>query len=255
MSELAPPNQTVLPIEKGYPERQVLPDDQTSWERENLDYLPTLFPDAKRTSELLEAKGVVIPTLAEMLTVGSLSNRQAAEAYGENILSLRNPLGRTGINGTGIFWNAGDSAVADIAIGRKNEGALQLAFVYNRGKWSLPGGFLEKDEDTSNRTLAGLREGTEETGLDLFEVAYAAFQMTAVEVKPQSRRSVDFGFISNQVIGLLVPEGTIDETLQAGDDAEEAQWYTQAEITDLNMSSDHRRYANLAFDTFSRPIV
>lgn len=227
-------------------------DDQVSWDKENRDYTPPIVPDFRTAQEKLEAKGVLISDRVAFERIGMLSNRQAVETYGEAILDLRHPLGRTGLNGTGVFWNAGNSATADFALGRRTEQGLELALIYNRGRWGLPGGFLDPGEDADDRTAAGLRECCEETGLDLSPVAHMARPITEVHIKPQSKRSVDFGFISNQVIGLLLPKEAIDETLHASDDAEAANWFTVQEIADLpNVSPDHRGYIHAAAEAFS----
>lgn len=244
-------NQTILKTEKSYPPRQVLPDAQTSWEVENPEYRPAIVPDFDTTRQRLEDKGVVMTSAAELTVAGALSNRQAVEAYGEAILSLRHPLGRTGLTGTGGFWRAGNSATADFALGRMGADGLEMALVYNRDRWSLPGGFLEPDEDLHDRTEAGIRECCEETGLDLHPVAHLARPMTEVHIKPRSKRSLDFAFISNQVIGLLLPTDAIDEKLHASDDAEAAGWFDLPTIASMTVSVDHREYIQRAAQRFT----
>ena len=244
-------NQSTLSIEKGYPARVPVPDPLTSWGREYPGYLPNVFPDAPRTLDLLERKGLVIRTYKELGILGELSNRQAVDTYGDAVLNVRNPLGRTGINGTGIYYKAGKSTTADIAIMRATN-EPQIILVYNRGKWSLPGGFKEPG-DTDGLSIA-LREGQEETGLPLEDLDIRT--LIKSHTKGNSRRSTDLAYLSNTVATVTLPDPTLGEQLLAGEDAEDAKWFTATALAELvtqkQISVDHTSYAQQAFSNFVR---
>lgn len=68
-------------------------------------------------------------------------------------------------------WHWGDRGAAGVLIGRRKHGRVTRVLLHRRGegtlhagKWGIPGGALEADED--DRTAA-LREAVEETGIDV----------------------------------------------------------------------------------------
>jgi ADP-ribose pyrophosphatase YjhB (NUDIX family) len=83
---------------------------------------------------------------------------------------------------------------------------------YGTGRWGLPMGFIEHDEDF---LTAAIREVKEETGLD-------------VEIR--SILSVVSNFLSPRLhtLAIVLLARVVDGELQAGDDLEAAQWYPLA---------------------------
>ncbi len=248
-------NQTLLPIEKIYPPRFVLSDPLVSWDVEVSSYTPEVSPNFEQAAERLESHGVIVPSQLSFARLATLNNRQAIEQYGPGVISVRNPLGRTGINGTGIFYEAGESGVADMAILRRTKAdLLEVAMVFNRNKWSLPGGFVENGSERVNRRIAALREAEEEVGLDLsvFDNHGLVETLVPLHVKPSSRRSVDMAYITNQVEMLLLPDDACEDELRAGDDAERAEWVSLSEVQLRRrqglVSDDHFSYITAAFE-------
>jgi ADP-ribose pyrophosphatase YjhB (NUDIX family) len=246
-------NQTTLPIDSKYPERFTLPDEQTNWDVEVPHYDAPIYPAFSKAQQRLTAAGLVVASPEELTLLSRLNNQQASEEFGDIVLDLRNPLGRTGINGTGIYYVAGKSLVGDMAMFRFNEeSGLEIAMVYNRNKWRVPGGFAEP-VDAGNQRNTAVREAGEETNLDVASLADAGLVHTLIEsqIKPRSARSADLGFMFNQVEVVLLPEYSMGDAIEPGDDAEAAEWMDLASIERYRaqgvISDDHYNYIGLGF--------
>jgi len=246
-------NQTLIPTEKKYPERQTLNDEQTDWAVEVTEYNPPLHPDFKTIADRLEERGVEIVDESQLRKLAKLSTAQAVEMVGPAIADIRHPLGRTGINGTGIYYKAGRFQTADMAIMRDNPATeLEIALIFNRGRWRLPGGFIEESDSGSLKNTA-LREGSEETSINLALLDDQTETLVPEQVKPSSSRSVDLGYITSQVEIVLLPEIEMSFDLAANDDAEAAGWFSHDEVLyhrqELGqISADHFAYVTQAFN-------
>jgi ADP-ribose pyrophosphatase YjhB (NUDIX family) len=245
-------NQTTLGIEKKYPDRLFVPDEFVSWDQMNESYTPPIHPDFATIAERLHEQGIEVADEKALMALAKMSTEQAAEIVGPAIADVRHPLGRTGINGTGIFWKAGRSRTADMAILRNNPATeLEIALVFNRGKWRLPGGFIDENDEGDLKNTA-LREGTEETSINVARLADQAETLIPEQVKPSSSRSVDLGYVTSQVEVVLLPEMEMSFDLAADDDAEAASWFSHDEVVyhrdELgHISSDHFAYMMQAF--------
>jgi 8-oxo-dGTP pyrophosphatase MutT (NUDIX family) len=249
-------NQSTIPRDNQYPERHRVPDNKASWDIEYRGYeAAPIYPEFGMVRGIFLAQGVDIPTRTDLRKLGMLSNKQAQEAYGERVVQLRHPLGRTGITGpagtNGYEW-LGPKYSADLAMVRQHPSwGREIALIENRGKWHLPGGF-EVPKDEGNITVTALREGEEETGLDFRHLAGTDDVTTlfAREVKPQSSRSTDYGWIENQVELIRVVDYAYSETARAGSDADKLSWFNLEEVeVDLGraaISPDHYIYARRA---------
>jgi len=104
-----------------------------------------------------------------------------------------------------------------------------------KGKWALPGGFIEMDEPLE---VACQRELEEETGIRIGELKqFKAFG--AVDRDPRHR-----------TISVLFYAFTNDELVaSAGDDAAKAQWFSIYELPEL--AFDHQ----LILDEFKTEIM
>ncbi|MBA2465596.1 MAG: NUDIX domain-containing protein [Nocardioidaceae bacterium] len=95
----------------------------------------------------------------------------------------------------------------------------------DRGRWSLPGGRVETGETDEEATV---REVLEETGLDV-EVVGAA--VGGVELPLPS------GAVAAVVDFVCRPAADADlDAVRAGDDADDARWFTPAEVLELDCS-------------------
>ncbi|MBX4190472.1 NUDIX hydrolase [Candidatus Saccharibacteria bacterium] len=244
-------NQTQIGKEKEYPDRFSLPDNFTSWETAVQSYEPLSYPDFDTIQEKLAAKSIEVAGPKTLNDLAKFSTTKAIEFYGKAIADIRHPLGRTGINGTGVFWKAGKSRTADIAILRNEPSAgLQLAMVFNRRKWRLPGGFIEPQDQDDLRQTA-IREGNEETSIDISALANETETLIPEQVKPNSSRSVDLGYLTSQVETILLPDIEMSFDLAARDDAEAASWFDHSDVVNHHeigqISPDHYAYAMQAF--------
>ena len=115
-----------------------------------------------------------------------------------------------------IFYH--DPKVAVVAVVIKDDKVLLVkrAFDPGKGKWACPAGFVDYDEPPS---FAVVRETYEETGLRVQSDH-------VLQVFPKK----DHG-LANIVIAYRC--SVLGGTLQAGDDAEQAQWFTRDQLPEL----------------------
>ena len=130
------------------------------------------------------------------------------------------------------------AVAADIVILSLREGALQVLLVRRggdpfRGRWALPGGFLQENEDLD---ACARRETEEETGVRPDRILQFA-NFSQPDRDPRGR------VISVAYLALLRAE---DVRLKAGTDADEAAWRPLAETRDLAFDHDAILAAALA---------
>lgn len=226
-------NATTLAIEKGYPARTELEEQYCSWDVS----LPDSVVYGVPVTNLSESHGTVIEKLARsgfrassdehVVELSRMSNAEVKMYHGEDFADalkrLRCPLGRTGLNGVGIFYEAGESLASDLVVIHNNDGKLEVPLVYSRGRWNTPGGFREPIDQNGQATA--LREFEEEVGhaIDV--------PITSVinEVKT-SDRTTDHGWMR---VELHAAQTEIRFALTAGDDAERAEWFPVAGLSGM----------------------
>lgn len=128
-------------------------------------------------------------------------------------------------------------AVVFKEIGIKKEILLiQRKFAPYKGKWALPGGFVDMDETLEQ---AALRELSEETGIT--NVALQQLKaFSTIERDPRSRTiSVVFWGVANQATEVI-----------AGDDAGKAQWFDLTQLPPL--AFDHQEVVDAAMDKLQK---
>lgn len=130
------------------------------------------------------------------------------------------------------------AVAADIVILSLREGALQVLLVRRggdpfRGRWALPGGFLQENEDLD---ACARRETEEETGVRPDRILQFA-NFSRPDRDPRGR------VISVAYLAILRAE---DVRLKAGTDADEAAWRPLAETRDLAFDHDAILAAALA---------
>ena len=130
------------------------------------------------------------------------------------------------------------AVAADIVILSLREGALQVLLVRRggdpfRGRWALPGGFLQENEDLD---ACARRETEEETGVRPDRILQFA-NFSRPDRDPRGR------VISVAYLAILRAE---DVRLKAGTDADEAAWRPLAETRDLAFDHDAILEAALA---------
>lgn len=88
-----------------------------------------------------------------------------------------------------------------------------------KGKWALPGGFIDMDESLET---ACLRELQEETGITIKEVTqFKAFGAVNRDPRHRTISVVFYAFIGEE------------QPAQAGDDAAKAKWFPLDELPEL----------------------
>jgi len=107
-----------------------------------------------------------------------------------------------------------------------------------KGKWALPGGFVDMDEELEDAVLRELEEETGLTGVRLEQMR----TFGTVGRDPRGR------MISIAFIGIATKG---QDTIKAGDDAAEAQWF-DIEILPDNMAFDHNEVIKFAIEKLSK---
>ena len=255
-------NQTELGVDKNYPGRFALTDVYAHWDTAAPHYEPYMptKPDFETMQERLAEAGLHIASAEDLTEMARMDTDDAVYNFGEQAGKLRHPLGRTGVNGSGIFYKAGASHTADVVAARLHpDHGYQVALVHVRGKWATPGGFMDP-EDHGDPRAAGVRELWEETQLDVrdwdIDDPSLFVQLVPEEIKPRSRKSADLGWLVNSVTGVILPDWTQGETLAVGtedpsEDIKNVGWFSRraiAELIDGNIGEDHERYIQSFFD-------
>ena len=115
--------------------------------------------------------------------------------------------------------------VIDVIINRNDEIILiKRRKEPNKGKFSIPGGFVEWGETVED---AAIREAQEETGL---KVKLAEILGVYSDPDRDVRGHVmTVAFVANPIGGIL----------KGGDDAEDAKWFNLSDVPFENMPGDH----------------
>lgn len=127
------------------------------------------------------------------------------------------------------------SVTTDSVIFFSEEGNTKVLLVKRKkdpfkGKWALPGGFLEDEEPLEE---GAKRELEEETGLKISNLKQLqAFGTPGRDPRGRTISIVFYGHTTSQ------------ETVQGNDDAEEAQWFPVTELPEL--AFDHSKIMEAA---------
>lgn len=136
------------------------------------------------------------------------------------------------------------AVTTDIVVFAPHKGTIKVLLVKRgnepfKGKWALPGGFLNEDETAEE---CALRELKEETGLDLKpNQIYQVHTFTSLDRDPRGR-----------TISICFSAFVDYEKVAGGDDAAEAQWVSFADLPDL--AFDHESMCETSLD-FMRTIM
>ena len=105
-----------------------------------------------------------------------------------------------------------------------------------KGKWALPGGFIDMDEELEDAVVRGLEEETGLTGVRLEQM----HTFGTVGRDPRGRQ------ISIAFMGIATKG---QDTIRAGDDAAEAQWF-DIEKLPKEIAFDHNDVVSFAIKKF-----
>lgn len=138
--------------------------------------------------------------------------------------------------------------VTVVAIVRNSQGKILLtkraANILRGGKWTVPGGFLDRDENTSDGVK---REIKEETGLTASEVTL--FRINDNNRPKEDRQNVDFIFFAR-----------VDGGLKADTETTSFKWIDEQTLPpDEDFAFDHResilKYFEYLKEPFQLPII
>jgi len=108
------------------------------------------------------------------------------------------------------------SVTTDCIIIRKNYLTDQILLIKRKhepftGKWALPGGFVEIDEDLEESALRELKEETGISGIELHQ--FRSYGKPGRDPRGRTISVVYYGFVKES------------QAIRAGDDAQEADWF------------------------------
>lgn len=135
------------------------------------------------------------------------------------------------------MWTSKIFVTVDAVVFRKSDNGHELLLIKrlkdpDKGKWALPGGFVDENEDLPN---AAKRELQEETGLIIDDMEQlGAFGKPGRDPRHHTVSVAYTGF---------APDGA--EAVGA-DDAEEAQWFSVKDLPSL--AFDHADIVTLALE-------
>lgn len=123
----------------------------------------------------------------------------------------------------------------DAAVFRKNGDAFQLLLIQRgkppfKGKWALPGGFVDMDETLEHAISRELEEETSLRKLNLHQLH--AFSTPGRDPRGHTISVVFWGIAAGE------------QAAKAGDDASDARWFSLTELPDL--AFDHHDIVEIA---------
>jgi 8-oxo-dGTP diphosphatase len=107
-----------------------------------------------------------------------------------------------------------------------------------KGKWALPGGFIDMDEELEDAVVRELEEETGLTGVRLEQMR----TFGTVGRDPRGRQ------ITIVFMGIVTEEQT---KIKAGDDAAQAQWFDIEKLPD-DMAFDHDEVVRFAIEKLTK---
>lgn len=214
-------NMTLAGVEVGYPERTRLPNELVPWDvsippgikygtvEDKLVVKGLEIPSSKTQGTIgdkLERIGVTLPTEANLVPLARASNDEIKSRYGDqdekfvkNFLKLRSPFGRTGLNGVGIFYEAGQSKATDTVVLFDGNEGLKILLVNNRGRYNTPGMFF--DDDKISEVDASYAAVFDETGIHIDTAL-----MPVLSEDKASVRTTDLAWLNTTVNAAVVNE-------------------------------------------------
>ncbi len=141
----------------------------------------------------------------------------------------------------------------DVALFHRIGGEEQLLLILrgaepDRGKWALPGGYvdvgdglLDKGEDLPD---AAQRELMEETGLTPSDVKLRQVRAFGDPERDRRWRIVTVLFTGRCDAGAA-------RRVQAGDDADDARWFSVGEVAQMDLAFDHGELWPVAYELVS----
>jgi len=106
-----------------------------------------------------------------------------------------------------------------------------------KGKWALPGGFVEMEEELADAVVRELAEETSLTGVELRQM----HTFGTIGRDPRGRQ------ITVVFMGVTNPG---ERALTAGDDAEDVRWFDVGGLPE--MAFDHERVINMGIEKLGR---
>lgn len=144
--------------------------------------------------------------------------------------------------GLGFFWRYGSNKTVDGAIYR-DDGRMLLIKRQKGGQWALPGGFMDRADDSA--AAAARREVEEETGLDQSKLGAGK---SLLKKRGAGLRTTLHAWTENEVVVFNSDQEYLhDAAPEARDDALDVGWFTHDETARLNIFDAHQSYIDETF--------
>ena len=131
---------------------------------------------------------------------------------------------------------------ADAAVFATDSDGVKLLLIKRKnepfkGKWAIPGGFVEMDEELQDAAKRELAEETSLTGIELEQM----HTFGTIGRDPRGR----------QITTVYMGQARTDQmAVKGGDDAEEAKWFDINHLPE--MAFDHDEVAKMAIEKFQK---
>lgn len=234
-------------VELGLPtvERVLVPDEMVSWHIEYPGYNPP-FIDLPRGATSFRKEGDA-PDPVDPNQVLSLSSLETFLVDRDENGYPLNPMGRTGLRGRGMLDKWGPTAAADPILTRNNPdtGVMEVLLIQrgDTGEWALPGGKVEENEEAWR---AAGRELIEEAGVQGVELDFSTAR-TVYEGYVDDSRNTDNAWLKTTALHLHLDERQAEVvTIDAGSDADAAQWVAVHDGLYPKLFASHGKYLRLA---------
>ena len=204
--------------------RQRVPDAFVDWQTDMPGYNPPML-DLPRGATQFRKPGDK-PHANDPRTIREFTSLEVPVVLRDESGYPLNPMGRTGLRGRGMLDKWGPTEAADPVITRHNPltGRLEVLLITrgDNGKLAFPGG--KNEEGEPSYATAG-REAVEEAGIKNIVLDFAGAELVYSGYIDDDRNTDNAWMESSAYHMHLTPEQAAAVGLEAGDDADAADWF------------------------------
>ncbi len=221
-----------------YPPRLAVPDDKTAWATSYPGYAPVYFD-------------------APVVLANDRSKKEGGWAdppRPDTVVGEKNPAGRTGVAGRGLWGKYGANRTSDIVLVRTNpKTGVDEVLVGQRGdnkKWAIPGGLVDDGEEA---TQAATRELFEETR---GQVGFSGSDIVERDGYVDDSRNTDDAWATHTLFVKRLDYATSERlAFQSTEELENVAFRPVSELVGLDFHADHARFIDMALGTAGRVVA
>lgn len=241
----------------GYPPRRI--DGPVPWSEPHDSYQPVSYTAPEVLAQ---------PDWADSADVAKARESRPEQRFQSYMSEVdqelpRNPKGRTGIEGRGLLGKWGANFAADPIVTRRNPDSGKLEMIAIRrmdsGLWAIPGGMADFGEALSGTLSRELAEealgkvSSPERAAQLEKLFAEKFEKDGrlvYEGYVDDPRNTDNAWMETRAVHLHLTGEDAYIDLQAGDDADGAQWMVVNQENLLRLYASHGDFVGKAVQLF-----